>query len=187
MNQLGLLRQTHADYCKLRKTKDGLSDLPDLELVAVARTFESAAMDRRLFDRVAKALAGNRTDGWARFRSELGWSGCPPPCFERSGPPIMAEWLDGTGKAHRLTPEPNAVGRALVVTVSERPLNEGDSLKGDEFPVLRQCLEVMAHSRVKPFTHIAYKVYWGLLQNGSPSATRRLFDRFAGFRSRKEG
>ncbi len=184
MKQLDLLRRTYADYCKLHGAFD---DLPRLAPVAVARTSGSAAMDRELFDRVTKVLAGKGAVGWARFRSELGWSGCPPPCFELSGPPIMAEWLDGNGVSHRLTPAPNAAGRALIVTIRDRMLSESDCLKEGEIPALRQRVEVLAHSRIDPFTHVAYDVYWGLPQNGSLSATHRLFDRFAGFLPKKGG
>ena len=184
MKRLDLLRRTHADYSKLRKALD---DLPHLAMVAVARTSESAAMDRELFDRVTVALGDNGAVGWARFRSELGWSGCLPPGFEISGPPIMAEWLDGNGVAHRLTPAPNVVGRALIVAVSDRTLGEGDGLEEREIPALRQRVEVLAHKRIAPLEQVAYDVYWGLPPNGSQSATRRLFDRFAGFLPKKEG
>ena len=183
MTELELLRETLADYCKVRKT---LPDLSDLSLVAVRRTRVQVAADTALFEKVNKAL-GSPNGGWARFRSELGWICQPPPCFETSGPPIMAEWLDNEDVAYRLTPAPNIAGQALIVSVHTRPLGQSDSLGDDEEPALCQSLEVLAHPRVAPFTHIAYKVYWGLLPNGSSSATRRLFDRFAGFIEKQEG
>ena len=183
MTELELLRETLADYCKVRQT---LSDLPELSLVAVRRKREQVAADADLFEKVKKALAGPN-GGWARFRSELGWTCRPPPCFETSGPPIMAEWLDERGVAYRLTPAPSVAGQALIVSVRTRALGHGDSLRDGEEPALRQSLEVLAHTRVDPFTHIAYEVYWGLPPNGSSSATRRLFDRFAGFIEKQEG
>lgn len=184
MNDLDLLRETFDDYCAVRRT---LCDLPELSLVVVRRTCEQAAADRRvLFEKVTKVLDEVGSSGWARFRSELGWSGAPPPSFEQSGPPIFAEWLDGKGIAHRLSPAPNAAGTALTVAVHDRALGSLDGLAEGEAPALRQRLEVLAHPRVAPFTHIAYEVYWGLPGNGSPSATRRLFDRFAGFLVREE-
>ena len=183
MNELDLLRETFADYCAVRRT---LCDLPELSLVAVRRTCEQAAADDALFEKVTKVLAEAGSSGWARFRSELGWSGALPPPFERSGPPIVAEWLDDKGIAHRLSPASNAAGTALMVEVHERALGSCDGLAEGEVPALRQHLEVLAHPRVAPFTHIAYEVYWGLPGNGSSSATRRLFDRFAGFLVREE-
>lgn len=179
MNELDLLRETFADYCKARRT---LSELPEMSLVAVRREPEpEVAADEKLFERVTDALAEQGSIGWARYRSELGWRGHPPPCFEQSGSPIMAEWLHRNGTACRLTPAPNAVGMALIVEVRDRELRPNDGLEVGEVPALRQCVEVLAHPRIDPFTHIAYEVYWGLPANGSPSATRRLFDRFAGF------
>ena len=178
MSELDVLRETFADYCSVRET---LCDLPEISLVAVRRTCDQAAVDQKLFERVTKALADEHSSGWARFRSELGWSGAPPPTFKASGPPIMAEWLDGSGTAHRLSPAPSAVGKALLVAVSHRPLEPRGGLTDGETPALLQRLQVLAHARVAPFTHIAYDVYWGLPENGAPSATRRLFDRFAGF------
>ena len=183
MNKLDLLRETFADYCAVRRT---LCDLPELSLVAVRRTCEQAAADHALFEKVTQVLAETGSSGWARFRSELGWSGAPPPSFEQSGPPIVAEWRDGKGIAHRLSPAPNAVGTALMVAVDDRALGSRDGLAEGEAPALRQRLEVLAHPRAAPFTHIAYEVYWGLPGNGSSSATRRLFDRFAGFLVREE-
>lgn len=184
MKRLDLLRRTHTGYGKLR---EAFGDLPDLAMVAVARTSESAAMDRELFDRVTDALAAKGAVGWARFRSELGWSGCPPPGFDVSGPPIMAEWLDRNGVSRRLTPPPSVTGRALIVAIDDRRLGGDDCLEEHEIPALRQRVEVLAHSRVESFEHLAYDIYWGLPQDGSPSATRRLFDRFAGFLPQKEG
>ena len=181
MSKLDLLRETFADYCK---AKDTLSDLPEMSLVAVRRNPEQVAADDKLFERVTKVLDEEGSVGWARYRSELGWTDHPPPCFEQSGPPITAEWLDEDGTAYRLTPAPSAVGEALIVAVRDRKLGPGDSLRAGEIPALRQCLKVLAHRRIKPFTHIAYAIYWGLPENGSPSATRRLFDRFAGFCSK---
>ena len=179
MSELDLLRETFTDYCKLRQTH---SDLPEMSLVAVRRNPERAAADKKLFERVTKILVKDHLVGWARYRSELGWTNHPPSCFERSGPPIMAEWFDKEeGTAYRLTPAPSATGTALIVTVRDRKLGSNDCLKEHETPALRQRLEVLAHPRIKPFTHIVYEVYWGLPENGSPSATRRLFDRFAGF------
>ena len=177
MNELGLLRETLADY---RKACQTLSDLPELSLVAVRREPKQKAADITLFERVTTALAAG-PHGWARFRSELGWTGHPPPCFEQSGPPIMAEWLDCDGTAYRLTPAPNAVGEALIVSVRDRVLRQDEGLAKGEIPALRQHVEVLALPRVNCSTHIAYEVYWGLPRDGSLSATRRLFDRFAGF------
>lgn len=179
MSKLDLLRETLADYCSVR---EALSDLPEMSLVAVQRKPQRAASDEALFDRVTKILVEDHAVGWARYRSELGWTDHPPPCFEQSGPPIAAEWLDEDGTAYRLTPAPSAVGEALIVAVRDRKLGPGDSLCAGEVPALRECLKVLAHRRIKPFTHIAYAVYWGLPESGSPSATRRLFDRFAGFK-----
>ena len=179
MSELDLLRETFADYCKVRQT---LSDLPEMSLVAVRREPEQVAADEKLFERVTKVLAEQGSVGWARYRSDLGWSGGhPPPRFEESGPPIMAEWRDRDGTAHRLTPAPSAAGAALVVAVRDRELGPNDGLGEGEVPALRQCMKVLADRRIEPFTHIAYEVYWGLSENGSRSATRRLFDRFAGF------
>ena len=202
MTRLELLRKTFNDYKSLRVT---LGDLPELSLVAVHRKCEQMAVDEELFDEMTKLLSGEENGlawfrsklgwtgdppsgevhGWARFRSELGWIGHPPPCFKQSGPPIMAEWRDGD-VAYRLTPAPSVAGQALFVSAAERALEPDDCLEEGEIPALRQRLEVLAHSRVKPFTHIAYEVYWGLPPNGSGSATRRLFDRFAGFIEKQE-
>ena len=179
MSELDLLRETFADYCKLRQT---LSDLPEMSIVAVRRKPEQVAADEKLFERVTKVLAEQGSVGWARYRSELGWSGGhPPPCFKESGPPIMAEWLDRDGTAHRLTPASSVTGKALIVAIRDRELGSNDDLGEGEVSALRQCLRVLADRRIEPFSHIAYEVYWGLPENGSPSATRRLFDRFAGF------
>ena len=178
MSKLDLLHETFADYCKVRET---LSDLPDMSLVAVRRDLERAAADKKLFDRVTKILVEDHLIGWARYRSELGWTDHPPSCFEQSGPPIMAEWLDEDGTAYRLTPAPSVTAMALIVAVRDHELGQDDGLAEHETPALRQRLDVLAHPRIKPFTHIGYEVYWGLAENRSPSATRRLFDRFAGF------
>ena len=121
MTELELLRETLADYCKVRKT---LSDLPELSLVAVRRKREQVAADADLFEKVKKALAGPN-GGWARFLSELGWTCRLPPCFETSGPPIMAEWLDDKGVAYRLTPAPSVAGhpRGGAVERVDRPIS----------------------------------------------------------------
>ena len=185
MTELEYLRETFDDYEKARNSIDGL---PELSLVAVHRTCEQVAVDESLFTRVKEVLA--EKDGWARFRSELGWTGHLPQCFKQSGPPIMAEWRgddDGVDVTWRLTPAPSMAGRALIVSVSEREVEPDGNLEKDEIPALRQRLEVLAHPRVAPFTHVAYDVYWGLPPHGSPSATRRLFDRFAGFSKKMEG
>ncbi|MDE0460731.1 MAG: hypothetical protein OXI15_25875 [Chromatiales bacterium] len=207
MTRLELLRETFDDYKSLRGHGcAGLDDLPELSFVAVHRKSAQVAADEALFGKVSNVLTGEvdgrawfrrklgwtgdpspgKVHGWARFRSELGWTGHPPPCFEQSGPPIMAEWLD-EGVAYRLMPAPSIAGYALVVSVCARPLEPDDYLRDGEEPALCQRLEVLAHPRVAPFTHIAYEVCWGLPSNGSSSATRRLFDRFAGFIEKQEG
>ena len=176
--RLDLLRKTLNDYESVRKT---LTGLPPMSLVAVHRKHEQVAVDERLFMRMTKV--GTDKHGWARFRSELGWTGRWPNCFKQSGPPIMAEWLDDDG-ACRLTPAPS-IGRALIVSIREREIGS-EGLGENEIPALREKLEVLAHRRVEPFTHAAYHVYWGLPPRGSSSATRRLFDRFAGFLEKTE-
>ena len=185
MSELDLLRETLVDYEKLRGAPG--VDLPKLVLVAVQRERCIAPMNEELFDEVKQALEKNGTcgGGWARFRSELGRAGCPPPCYGKSGPPIAAEWLDCEGVAYRLTLAPDEVGKALIVSVKERRLGPSDSLEENgEIPALRERVEVMAAERATPFTHLAYRIYWGLPANGSQSATRRLFDCFAGFLER---
>ena len=184
MTQHDLLRRTHHHYSELRR-KNAFPDMPNLHFVAVKRACERAEVNEALFDRVAKAL--DDAVGWARFRSELGWTCCPPSGFVDSGPPVMAEWLDEEGVSHRLIPAPNAVGQALIVTTRDRKLGGNDCPGKHEIPALRQHVEVLGHSRVYPFTHVAYDVYWGLPQDDSPSATRRMFDRFAGFLEQKGG
>lgn len=210
MTRLELLREAFNDYELLRGKRAGLDDLPELSLVAMYRKSAQVVTDRELFEKVTNVLAGEvhgrawfrqklrwtgnpsleeGGNGWARFRSELGWTDHPPPCFEQSGPPIMAEWLDG-GISYRLTPAPSVAGQALVVSACARsldPLDPNDCLREGEEPGLRQRLEILADPRVTPFTHIAYEVCWGLPSNDSSSAMRRLFDRFAGFIINQEG
>lgn len=179
--RLDLLRETLEDYESVRKT---LTGLPPMSLVAVHREHEQVAMDERLFKRMTKI--GTDKHGWARFRSELGWTGCWPNCFKQSGPPIMAEWVVDDDGACRLTPAPSTAGNALIVSIREREIGP-DGLGENEIPALREKLKVLAHPRVESFTHAAYHVYWGLPPRGSSSATRRLFDRFAGFLEKMEG
>lgn len=206
MTKPELLREAFNDYELLRGKRARLDDLPELSFVAMYRKSAQVAADRELFEKVTNVLAGEmhgrawfrrklgwtgnpsleaEVNGWARFRSELGWTGHPPPCFEQSGPPIMAEWLDG-GISYRLTPAPSVAGQALVVSACARSLDPDDCLRDGEAPGLCQRLEVLADSRVAPFTHIAYEVCWGLPSNDSSSAMRRLFDRFAGFITKKQ-
>ena len=184
MTPLQLLRQTLEDYREMRAS---FSDMNELELVAVRREREVAPADEALFDRVAREIADG-AQGWARFRSELGWTGNPPPRFEESGPPVAAEWLcrDGAeaGTAFRLTPAPapGAVGKALIVSARHRALGESGGLEDGEIACLRQRAAVLAHKCLQPSRRIAYDVYWGLPDSDeSQSALRRLFDRFAGF------
>ena len=186
MTRLEALRETLADY---RKMREAFPDMDELQLVAVRRERETVAADEALFDRVAREIDADGAHGWGRFRSELGWTGQPPPAFAESGPPVAAEWLrregEEAGVAFRLTPAPDAAGKALIVTASHRDLGESDRLEDSEIPCLLQCAAVLADGRL-PFRRIAYDIYWGLPDNDeSGSAMRRLFDRFAGFREQE--
>ena len=180
MTRLGLLRQTLADYLKMR---EACADLAELQLVAARRERETAAADKALFERVTQAIKAPGTRGWARFRSELGWTNHPPSGFAKSGPPIAAEWLSREGGnpeiAYRLTPAPSVAGATLIVSAHHRTLGESDRLEDGEIACLRQRVTVLAHRRLEPFGRIAYDVYWGLPETDE-SAMRRLFDRFAG-------
>ena len=183
MTRLRLLRQTLEDYRQMRASCSGMDELA---LVAVRREREIAAADEALFDRAAREIAADGAQGWARFRSALGWTGHPPPGFDESGPPVAAEWLRrdgaGAGVAFRLTPAPGAVGEALIVSARHRDLGDSDELEEGEIPCLRQRAAILANKRLQPFRRIAYDVYWGLPDSDeSHSALRRLFDRFAGF------
>ena len=183
MTQLGVLRQTLADY---RKMRQACSDLAELQLVAARRERETVAADEALFERVTQEIDADGARGWARFRSELGWTNHPPPCFAKSGPPMAAEWMrrqdTDAGIAYRLTPAPNEASAMLIVSARHRTLSESDRLEDGEIACLRQPVTVLAHQRLKPFGRIAYDIYWGLPETDeSRSAMRRLFDRFAGF------
>ena len=184
MSELDLLRQTLCDYEKLCSTRAG--GLPKLALVAVYREHCTAPMDEDLFNKIKRALEENdpHAGGWVRFRSDLGRTSCPLPCYGKSGPPIAAEWLDCKNVAYRLTPDPNRVGQALIVSIEERGLDSEGLPRDNEIPALRECMAIMAAEHAAPFTHLAYRIYWGFPVNGSLSATRRLFYCFAGFRKR---
>ena len=178
MSGLDLLRETLADYGRVR---DALTGLPDLALVSVRRDRGPAPVDRALFERVVAALESPGTLGWARFRSELGMTGWPRPDFAEAGSPSAAEWIDRDRVSHRLTPAPGASGQGLIVSITE-----GDPAADNGALVcLRQTIAVLAHHRAAPYTHAAYDVYWGLPEDGGTSGMRRLFDRFAGFESRE--
>lgn len=181
MTQLELLRQTLADYRKMRQSCSGLTIL---ELVAARRESKTVTADEALFERVTQAIDAPGAGGWARFRSELGWTNHPPSCFAKSGPPIAAEWLSREGAnaeiAYRLTPAPRVAGATLIVSARHRALGEADRLEDGEIACLRQRATVLAHRRLKPFGRIVHDVYWGLPETDK-SAMRRLFDRFAGF------
>ena len=187
LERLEALRGTLADY---RKMRESCSGMVDLQLVAVRRERETAAADEVLFERVVREIAADGAHGWGRFRSALGWTGHPPPAFAESGPPVAAEWLRGEGAdagvAFRLTPAPGAACKALIVSARHRGLGESDRLEDGEIPCLLQRATVLADGRLEPFKCIAYEIYWGLPENdGSGSAMRRLFDRFAGFKEQE--
>lgn len=183
MTRLELLRQTLADYLKMR---EACADLAELQLVAARRERETVTADEALFKRVTKAIKEPGAQGWARFRSELGWTNHPnhPPLgFAESGPPIAAEWLSredaNAATAYRLTPAPSVANKTLIVSARHRALGKSDRLEDGEVACLRQCATVLAHQRLKPFGRIAYDIYWGLPETDE-GAMRRLFDRFAG-------
>lgn len=189
MNRLALLRSTLADYENMRARK-AFSGMAELSLVAARRGREEAPADEALYGRVAAEIGADGAQGWARFRSALGWPGCPPPAFEEAGPPVAAEWLRGADAdeetAWRLGPAPGKAGAALIVSVRHRALGPSDALAEGETACLRQRATVLAHPRLGS-ARIAYDIYWGLPENGDASAMRRLFDRFAGFAEHGEG
>ena len=180
MTRLELLRQALSDY---RKMREACADLAELQLVAARRERETVTADEALFERVTQAIDAPGAQGWARFRSELGWTNHPPSGFAKSGPPIAAEWLSregaNAGIAYRLTPAPSVAGATLIVSARHRALGESDRLEDGEIACLRQRATVLAHRRLEPFRRIAYDIYWGLPETDE-SAMRRLFDRFAG-------
>ena len=61
MTQLGVLRQTLADY---RKMRQACSDLAELQLVAARRERETVAADEALFERVTQEIDADGARGW---------------------------------------------------------------------------------------------------------------------------
>lgn len=189
MNRLELLRRTLADYEKMR-AREEFSGMAELSLVAVRRERGEAPADEALYRRVTAEIGAGGAQGWARYRSALGWPDAPPPAFEDAGPPVAAEWLRradaGETTAWRLGPAPGKAGAALIVSVRHRALGPSGALADGETACLRQRAAVLAHPRLGSARRIAYDIYWGLPENGDSSAMRRLFDRFAGFAEPEE-
>lgn len=191
MNRLELIRSTLADYEKMR-AREEFSGMAELSLVAARRGREEAPADDELYRRVTEEIGADSAQGWARYRSALGWTGRrrPPPAFAEAGPPVAAEWLRradaGEGTSWRVGPAPGKAGAALIVSVRHRALGPSGALADGETACLRQRATVLAHPRLDA-ARIAYDIYWGLPENGDASAMRRLFDRFAGFAEQEEG
>ena len=180
-SSLECLRRLATDFQALSALRSG--ELPELELVAVKITKpRSCPADRQLFTEVRQILSDPAKQGWARFRSDIHWTGTQDDLeFEHSGPPVHAEWVDGASKSYLLRLDPSHPGSARIWSYVERVLSEDDQLDADEQPFLREHSAVLGNSKRIPGQRLRYNVFWGSDDISNPHAVRRQLSRFVGF------
>ena len=180
-SSLECLRRLATNFQALRALR--LGELPELELVAVKITKpRSCPADRQLFTEMRQILNDPAKQGWARFRSDIHWTGTPNDMeFEHSGPPVHAEWVDGAPKSCLLRLDPSRPGSTLIWSYEERALSEDDQLDADEHPFLREHCAVLGNPKRIPGRRLLYNVFWGSDDISNPHAVRRQLSRFVGF------
>ena len=180
-SSLECLRQLATDFQVLRALRSG--KLPKLELAAVKiERPRPCAADRQLFAEMCQILDDPAKQGWVRFRSDIHWTGKSDGIeFEQAGPPMHAEWVDGTSKSCLLRLDPSRPGSTLIWSYEERALSEDDQLEADEHPFLREYCEVLGNSERIPGQRLSYNVFWGSDDIACPHAVRRQLFRFVGF------
>lgn len=105
--------------------------------------------------------------GWVQFASQVLLAGsCDGQ--EAFGPVLMAEWVEGDGKMHRIFPDP--AGGGGLVHRHVREIAGGQSW-------LRQRVTILGGGKATS-RKLIYHVYWSKGQDG---ALDRMFDMFAGF------
>lgn len=180
---LAALRKAHDDYQVLCDMQPG--KWPELQPVAVKHATKQYDADQACFDRVSKELREKDQHGWARFQSEVDWTGNTKTLdFATAGKPLFAEWTVGAQTSCRLRSDPENLGEVCVWTYTESDLWPPDNLQNDETAYLRETTTVLGRRIRSNGAKLVYHVYWAAPGDGDAYALRRMFDRFAGFQSK---
>lgn len=176
MDANAVLRQVHKDYAALARLDP--AHWPALDLVAVAREVaQPLPADKSGFDNVLAAL--NADSGWARFRSEVHWTGNPDtPDYDQWGAPLFAEWVENETSSVRLRLDPDEPTRLVKWLYTETVVTDEEAEDAEGLVFLREQVAVLGHKRRLPGMMLIYHVFWG---GDGKGAVRRVFDRFAGF------
>jgi hypothetical protein len=152
---------------------------PALQLRLVDIKPDPLVADAAAYELVKSAISGtNSGKGWARLRSAVYPTGTDDrafPDFAENGPPLHAEWIESDSVSVHLRPAPG--GGLVKRTYAERSPGSGPEAGG--IPALREIVSVLRHGHDDRV--LDYHVFWGAPAD-DPSALRRLFARFAGFR-----
>ncbi len=180
-DELSILRQTLEDYRTLCNTTKAY--WPELSFVAISNPKpEKVKVNKSCFDKIMIELNKPGQHGWARFRSDVDWTGSNNiPSFDDWGEPLFSEWTLSKDASKRLRLDPDDTGTANIWHYTERPLEADDTLEVGERAFLCETSSVLAHPLRAPIERLYYHVFWGSPKGSNPYALQRIFDRFTGF------